>query len=70
MEKKNSVIGAVLPLSVVCITVALELWINTGLVDGAAALLDLSESSSPVIVTFIIAANPVTKWPSIYMKTK
>lgn len=55
-KKKNL---NVLPLSIVCITVALKLWVNTGLVDSTATLLDFSESPTPVIVTFIVAANPV-----------
>lgn len=68
--KRNIITGGALPLSVVCITVALELWVNTRLVDGTAALLDLSESSSPVVVTFVVATNPVTEWSSIYVRTK
>lgn len=54
------------PLSIVSITVTLKLGIGAGLVDSAAALLDLSECSTPVIVTLIVTTNPVTKRSSIY----
>lgn len=56
------------PLSIVGITVALKLGIGAGLVDGAATLLDLSECSTPVIVTLIVTANPETKRSSVYLK--
>ena len=56
----------VLPLSVVCITVAVELGVRAGLVDGTAALLDLPESPSPVVMTLIVTTDPVAVRPSVW----
>ena len=54
------------PLSVVGVTVAVELGVRAGLVDGAAALLDLPEGPAPVVMTFIVTADPVAVRPSIW----
>lgn len=53
------------PVSVVSIAVALELGVNAGLVDCAAAFLDLSKCSTPVIVTLVVTSHPITKRSSI-----
>lgn len=54
-----------LPLSVVGVAVALKLGVSAGLVDGAAAHLDLPERPSPVVVTLVVPADPVAKRSSI-----
>lgn len=54
------------PLSVVSIAVTLKLRVGAALVDSAAAHLDLSEGSSPVIMADVITANPITKWSSVW----
>lgn len=53
------------PLSVVSITVALKPWVGAALVDSAAAHLDLSEGSSPVIMADIVTTDPITKWSPV-----
>ena len=58
------------PLSIVGIAVALKLGVRAGLVDGAATLLDLSERPAPVVVTLIVATDPVTERSSVCFEKK
>ena len=59
-------VGLLSPLSVVGIAIALKLRVGAALVDRAAAHLDLSEGSSPVIMADVIAANPITERSSVW----
>jgi len=53
-------------LSVVGVTVAVELGVGARLVDGAAALLRLAERPAPVVVALVVTANPVAIRPSVW----
>lgn len=54
------------PLPIISIAVALKLRVGAALVDSAAAHLDLSEGSPPVIMADVVAANPIAKWSSVW----
>ena len=53
-------------MSVVCVTVAVELGVGAGLVDGAAAFLDLPESPSPIVMALVVTTDPVAVRPSVW----
>lgn len=49
---------------------ALKPGVGAGLVDGTTTHLDLSVGPTPVIMTLVVAADPVTKRSSIYLEWK